>query len=283
MNAVANPLRILIVDDEQPARTRMRELLGDCRAEAPHQVVGESGNGFEALEYIAAADPDAAPTLLLADIHMPGMTGIELARHLQRLDAPPAVVFVTAHDQYAVAAFELNAVDYLLKPVRATRLVTALKKIVSGPRPAPDVFARLDSQPRRHFSIAERGRVLLVPVNDVLFIRAGQKYVALMTREREYLVEDSLASLEEEFDSFFIRIHRSTLVARRYVRGFERLAAGHADGAGEAVADVGNAVGNAVGGAAGASEGWGVLLEGWKEPLPVSRRLWAQVKALLKN
>lgn len=271
----ATPLRILIVDDEQPARARMRELLGDCRAEAPNRVVGEAGNGFEALECIAAADPEAAPTLLLADIHMPGMTGIELARHLQRLDAPPAVVFVTAHDQYAVAAFELNAVDYLLKPVRATRLVTALKKIQSAPRPAPGVFAKLDSQPRRHFSVAERGRVLLVPVNDVLFMKAGQKYVALVTREREYLVEDSLASLEEEFDSLFIRIHRSTLVSRRHVRGFERLAAGHADAADGAAEAEGAAAGNA--------EGWGVLLDGWKEALPVSRRQWAQVKALVKN
>ena len=266
------PLRILIVDDEQPARARMRELLSDCRAEVPHLVVGEAGNGFEALEFIAAADPEAAPTLLLVDIHMPGMTGIELARHLQRLDAPPAVVFVTAHDQYAVAAFELNAVDYLLKPVRATRLASALKKIQSGPRPAPGVFARLDAQPRRHFSVAERGRVLLVPVNEVLFMKAGQKYVALVTKEREYLVEDSLASLEQEFDSLFLRIHRSTLVARRHVRGFERLAAGHAEGAAEAE-----------GAAPGNAEGWGVLLEGWKDPLPVSRRQWAQVKALVKS
>ncbi len=270
------PLRILIVDDEQPARSRMRELLGDCRAEVPHLVVGEAGNGFEALEFIAGCDPDAAPTLLLADIHMPGMTGIELARHLQRLDVPPAVVFVTAHDQYAVAAFELNAVDYLLKPVRATRLATALKKIQSGPLPAPGVFAKLDAQPRRHLSVAERGRILLVPVEDVLFMKAGQKYVALVTKEREYLVEDSLASLEEEFASLFLRIHRSTLVARRYVRGFERLAAGHAEAGAEGAAD-------AEGAAAGNAEGWGVLLEGWKDPLPVSRRQWAQVKALVKS
>jgi len=273
------PLRILIVDDEHPARARMRELLGDCRAEVPHLVVGEAGNGFEALEFIARCDPDAAPTLLMADIHMPGMTGIELARHLQRLPSvsgPPAVVFVTAHDQYAVAAFELNAVDYLLKPVRATRLATALKKIQSGPQPASDVFAKLDAQPRRHLSVAERGRILLVPVEDVLFMKAGQKYVALVTKEREYLVEDSLASLEEEFASLFLRIHRSTLVARRYVRGFERLAAGHAEAGAEGVAD-------AEGAAGGNAEGWGVLLEGWKDPLPVSRRQWAQVKALVKS
>ena len=262
------PLRILIVDDEQPARVRMRELLGDCRAEVPHLVVGDAGNGFEALEFIAAADPEAAPTLLLVDIHMPGMTGIELARHLQRLESPLAVVFVTAHDQYAVAAFELNAVDYLLKPVRAARLAAALKKASTGPRPPREAFDRLDAQPRRHFSVAERGRVKLVPVNEVLFMKAGQKYVALATVAGEHLVEDSLASLEEEFASLFIRIHRSTLVARRYIRGFERMPAGNADPEAEAGAE---------------GLGWGVVLEGWKEPLPVSRRQWAQVKALVKG
>lgn len=273
------PPRILIVDDEQPARARLRELLSDCRAEVPHLVVGEAGNGFEALEFIAASDPEAAPTLLLADIHMPGMTGIELARHLQRLDVPPAVVFVTAHDQYAVAAFELNAVDYLLKPVRAARLAAALKKVATGPRPEPAVFDKLDSQPRRHFSVAERGRVRLVPVNEVLFMKAGQKYVALVTREHEYLIEDSLSSLEEEFSSLFLRIHRSTLVSRRHVRGFERMAAGHAEADGE-----GAEGGNAGGSEGGANhEGWGVRLEGWNELLPVSRRQWAQVKALIKG
>jgi two-component system response regulator AlgR len=266
----ATTLRILIVDDEQPARARMRELLSDCRGEVSHLVVGEAANGFEALEAIAGMDPDMAPTLLLVDIHMPGMTGIELARHVQRFSAPPAVVFVTAHDQYAVAAFELNAVDYLLKPVRSARLAAALKKVAAGGTPAPAVFDRLDPQPRRHFSVAERGRVLLVPVNDVLFMKADQKYVALVTKEREYLIEDSLNSLEEEFASLFIRVHRSTLVGRRWLRGVERFGADRVEKAEEGE-----------GGASG--EGWGVIVEGWKELLPVSRRQWPQVKAMLKT
>lgn len=276
MNSTA--LRILIVDDEQPARTRMRELLSDCRGEVLHLVVGEAANGFDALEVIAGMDPETAPTLLLADIHMPGMTGIELARHVQRFPVPPAVVFVTAHDQYAVAAFELNAVDYLLKPVRAARLAAALKKVAAGGNPAPAVFDRLDPQPRRHFSVAERGRVLLVPVNDVLFMKADQKYVALVTREREYLIEDSLNSLEEEFDSLFIRVHRSTLVGRRWLRGVERLGTDRADRTEKAAADRPEE-----GEGGGAGEGWGVIVEGWKELLPVSRRQWPQVKALLKT
>lgn len=269
----ATPLRILIVDDEQPARARLRELLGDCAAEVPHLIAGEAANGFEALDCMAATieaappaplsgqGPNLVPNLILADIHMPGMTGIELARHVQLLESPPAVVFITAHDQYAVAAFELNAVDYLLKPVRAARLAAALKKAAAGGRPAPEVLARLDHQPRRHFSIAERGRVKLVPVGEVLFMKAGQKYVALVTREHEHLVEDSLASLEQEFDSLFIRIHRSTLVARRSIRGFERVPAQHGDEEGE---------------------GWAVVLEGWPDKLPVSRRQWPAVRSLLK-
>ncbi len=266
--AMSGPMRILIVDDEQPARSRMRELLGDCRAEVPHIVAGESANGFEALDRIAADPPEEAPTVVLADIHMPGMTGIELARHLHRLDSPPRIIFVTAHDQYAVAAFELNAVDYLLKPVRAARLAAALKKAAAGPRPAAAVFDRLDPQPRRHFSVAERGRVLLVPVNEVLFMKADLKYVVLATREREYLIEDALTGLEKEFENAFIRIHRSTLVARRYIRGFERLPAGRGE------------PGDASDRGGEGSEGWGVILDGCKELLPVSRRQWAQVKAL---
>ena len=131
MNA-NEPLRILIVDDELPARNRMRELLEDCRGEVPNVMVGEAANGLAALDAVATEKPD----VVLVDIHMPGMSGIELAGHLQVLDSPPAVVFVTAHDQYAVDAFEVNAIDYLLKPVRAARLVVALKKsavAVAGP------------------------------------------------------------------------------------------------------------------------------------------------------
>lgn len=252
-------LRVLIVDDELPARNRMRELLEDCRGEVPNTVAGEAGNGLAALDAIATVKPD----VVLVDIHMPGMSGIELASHLQVLEHPPAVVFVTAHDQYAVDAFEVNAVDYLLKPVRAARLLVALKKIGSGGgRPAREVLAQLDNQPRRHFSVAERGRVQLVPVNDVLFLKADLKYVAVRTREREYLIEESLSRLEEEFGDVFMRIHRGCLVARRLIRGFERISSG-ADQAGE-------------------GEGWAVVLEGWPEKLAVSRRQWPLVKAMIK-
>ena len=247
-----SPFRVVIIDDEQPARDRMRELLEDCQADFPHSLAGEAANGVEGLQVVAAAQAD----VVLVDIHMPEMSGIEFARHLQVLERPPAVIFVTAHDQYAVEAFEVNALDYLTKPVRAARLLTALKKAASGSRLSRDVLESIDPAPRRHFSVAERGRVTLVPVADVIYLRAELKYVTLRTRGREYLAEESLTQIEQEFGRVFVRIHRNCLVARRWVRGFER----GAESEGEV--------------------GWSVVLEGLDERLPVSRRQWPQVKAM---
>jgi two-component system, LytTR family, response regulator AlgR len=249
-----NPLRVVIVDDELPARHRLRELLEDCREEQAHVVVGEAGNGVEGLQVVASAQAD----VVFVDIHMPEMSGIEFARHLQVLEQPPAVVFITAHDQYAVKAFEVNAVDYLTKPVRAARLLTALKKAAGGGRVARGVLESIDPGPRRHFSVAERDRVLLVPVSEVIYLRAELKYVTLRTRDREHLVEESLSQVEQEFGGTFVRIHRNCLVARRFIRGFER----SSETEGEA--------------------GWSVILEGTEERLPVSRRQWSQVKPLAK-
>jgi len=248
-----NPIRLVIIDDEQPARSRLRELLQDCRAELPHSVAGEAANGVEGLQVVAASQAD----VVLVDIHMPEMSGIEFARHLQVLDRPPAVIFVTAHDQYAIEAFEVNALDYLTKPVRAARLLNALKKATTGARLTRGVLESIDPAPRRHFSVAERGRLTLVPVAEVIYLRAELKYVTLRTREREHLVEESLTQIEQEFGSVFVRIHRNCLVARRWIRGFER----GAEIEGE--------------------EGWSVVLEGLDEKLPVSRRQWPQVKSLV--
>ena len=246
-------LKVIIVDDEQPARNRLRELLEDCRGELPHRVAGEAANGVEGLKAVTAAEAD----VVLVDIQMPEMSGIEFARHLQVLERPPAVIFVTAHDRYAVEAFEVNAVDYLTKPVRAARLLAALKKAASGARLARGVLESIDPAPRRYFSVAERGRVTLVPVSEVIYLRAELKYVTLRTREREHLVEESLQQLEREFGGVFVRIHRNCLVARRLIRGFERGA--------ETEGEI----------------GWSVILEGCEEKLPVSRRQWAQVKSLV--
>jgi two-component system, LytTR family, response regulator AlgR len=252
-------LRILIVDDEAPARARLRDLLTDLAAEIPTQVVGEAVDGVDALEQLERVDADVA----LIDIRMPRLDGIELARHLARLPAAPAVIFTTAFDQYAVKAFELAAVDYLLKPVRAGRLAEALTKAARAPVPASALRqASEDIAPggRRHLRCSERGKVLLVTVADVIYFKAELKYVTARTREREFLLEESLSQLETEFGERFLRIHRNCLVARDAVAGFER----EYDDPG------------------GDGEGhWAVLLRGIDERLPVSRRQWPQVKALL--
>lgn len=255
-----NKLRLLIVDDEVPARTRLRDLLGDIAAELPTEVVAEAGDGIAALERIETLGPGSVDVALV-DIRMPRMDGIELAQHLARLVPPPAIVFITAYDQYAVKAFELNAIDYLLKPVRAERLAAALKK--AGPASLPDAALRqLAPQGRRHLRCPERGRVLLVPVAEVLYFKAEQKYVTARTAEREYLLEESLTQLEQEFAARLVRIHRNCLVARDAVVGCAREPVGGAEGEPPELH-------------------WTLALKGVPEHLPVSRRQWAQVKALL--
>ena len=254
---MSGSLRILLVDDEAPARSRLKDLLADLAAEVPNQVVAEAADGFAALQQIEANPADVA----LVDIRMPRMDGIELARHLADLPRSPAVIFTTAYDRYAVAAFDVNAVDYLLKPVRAARLADALRKAAARPA-GGDALRRATTallpQGRRQLRSSERGKVLLVPVADVLYLRAEQKYVTARTREREYLLEESLAQLEAEFGAAFLRIHRNCLVARDAVAGFERA---HTEGE---------------------DEGRGLLLlKGRDERLPVSRRQWHQVKTAL--
>jgi two-component system response regulator AlgR len=247
-------LRLMLVDDEAPARARLRDLLGDIAAEVPSIVMAEAADGFAALERAQANELDVA----LIDIRMPGMDGVELARHLARLPTTPAVIFVTAFDQYAVQAFELAALDYLVKPVRAARLADALKKA----RRHADDAVRLEKSAltiRQHLSCLERGRILLVPVAEIFYLKAEQKYVTARTAEREYLLEESLVHLEAEFSERFLRVHRNCLVARAVVTGVER------------AADEGDAEAH-----------WQVILNGPTERLPVSRRQWPQVKALLK-
>jgi two-component system response regulator AlgR len=253
-------IRVFIADDEEPARERLRELLGDIVAEVPNVVAGEARNGIEALERL----PASGAQVLLLDIRMPGMDGLELARHLAGLEQAPAVVFVTAHDKHALEAFELNALDYLLKPVRASRLAAALKKAASAGAPRREQLARAAGGPREYLSVAERHRIVLVPVRDILFLRAEQKYVTVRTKEREHLIEESLVALEKEFcgpesTHAFVRIHRNCLVARSAIRGFERS------------------------GAADEEAHWQVVLDGLAERLPVSRRQWPAVRELIAD
>ena len=246
-------IRVFIADDEAPARERLRELLDDIAAELPTSLAGEARNGLEALERI----PQSGAQVLLLDIEMPGMGGLEVARHLALLPEAPTVVFVTAHDRHAVEAFELNALDYLLKPVRAARLAAALRKAMAGGAPGREQLSRAAGAAREYLSVAERHRILLVPVRDVLFLRAEQKYVTLRTRSEEHLIEESLVALEREFAGRFVRIHRNCLVARAAIRGFERGAGGDED------------------------PHWLVVLEGIAERLPVSRRQWPALRELM--
>jgi two-component system, LytTR family, response regulator AlgR len=249
------PLRILIVDDEAPARARVRDLLSDLAEALPNEIVAEAVDGLQALDACAEHRPD----VVLTDIRMPRMDGLELAQHLGRLAPPPSLIFVTAFDQYAVKAFELAALDYLLKPIRAVRLAAALEKARHSVLRS-DQLQILAPQGRTQLRSTERGRSLLVPVADIRFFRAEQKYVTAHTHEREYLLEESLNQLEQEFGELFVRAHRNCLVARKAIAGYER---GH---------DAGEEGG----------ESWLLLLHGMPEKIPVSRRQWPAVKALLK-
>lgn len=254
-------LRLLIVDDEAPARSRLRNLLDDIAGDLPTSVVAEAADGVDALEKIGDGGIDVA----LVDIRMPRMDGIELARHLSLRDPAPAVIFVTAYDQYAVKAFELSAVDYLLKPVKAARLADALRKVGRSSPPAGAIVAAAEAiQPggRRQLRSSERGKVLLVPVADILYFKAELKYVTARTREREFLLEESLAQLESEFATRFLRIHRNCLVARDAIAGFER---------DHEVPDEPES----------SEPRWALILRDVADRLPVSRRQWPQVKAML--
>jgi two-component system response regulator AlgR len=216
------PLSVLIVDDEAPARSRMRDLLSDCGALVPLTVTGEAANGRAALEQVSAHAVD----VVLLDVRMPEMDGIEVAQHLQRLERPPAVIFTTAYDAYAIRAFEVHAVDYLLKPIRAARLKEALLRARAAARPQADVLRDLQRGPRSFLSAQERGKIHLIPVDEVIYLKAELKYVTVRTAAREYLIEESLARLEQEYPDRLVRVHRNCLVARQAIRGFERSADG---------------------------------------------------------
>jgi len=231
---------VVIVDDEGPARLRLRDLLGECGDAMALVIAGEAAGGREAIELLSR---EAADVVLL-DIRMPEMDGIEVAQHLQRLEPAPAVVFATAYDDYAIRAFELHAVDYLLKPIRLERLKEALVRAAPA---RPETLRELATAARTHFSAQERGKIHLIPVADVVYLKAELKYVSVRTAAREYLIEESLTRLEQEFGERFIRVHRNCLVARSAVRGFER----------EEAEDEAR---------------WVVLLDGVEERIGVSRR-----------
>ena len=242
-------LRVLIVDDELLARARLATLLSQCRAPAA-EVLGQAANAAQAIEAMQRQTFDVA----LIDIHMPGADGLTLARELRALPRPPVVVFVTAHTDHAVDAFELDAVDYLTKPVRIERLQSALQKaerLLSVSR------ALEPSGPEHVIVIQERGRTERVALNEVLYFKAELKYITVRTRTRNYILEGSLNELEARYPGRFVRIHRNALIARHAVRALEK----HHD------ADEG--------------DGWAVRLMDIDEPLFVSRRQLAAVREMV--
>lgn len=239
-------LRLLLVDDEPLARSRLRTLLADCKAPAT-DVAGEAGNAAQAMEQLRRQPVDA----VLLDIHMPGADGLALAQAMRMLPQPPVVVFVTAYAEHAVSAFDLEAVDYLTKPVRLERLQVALQKAeraLQGRQAAPGASA--DDV----LVIQDRGRTERVPVSEVLYFKAELKYVTVRTSARSYILDGSLSDLEERHGGQFLRVHRNALVARRAIRALEK----HYDPE--------------------EGEGWAVRLNGIEESLAVSRRQLSAVR-----
>lgn len=210
-------MEVLIADDEPLARERLAALLAELGG---HRVVGAVGDGRSVLEACMAQPPDA----VLLDIEMPGMDGLEAARHLAAFDMPPAVIFCTAYDEHALAAFDAAAVDYLLKPVRLERLAAALQRAAerrAGRRQA-QAAPVLPGRTRTHLAARLRGSLRLVPVAEIRYLQADEKYVVVHHARGEDLVEDSLKSLEAEFAGRFLRIHRNCLVAREQFSELKR-------------------------------------------------------------
>lgn len=231
-------MKILIVDDEQLARQRLQRLIEGIDG---YSVCGEASTGRQAIEQADRLQPE----VILLDIRMPDMDGLEAARHLGGLECPPAIIFTTAFADHALSAFEMNAVGYLLKPIRKEHLEQALHQAGRMTRvQMAAVESMRGAQARKHVCVKVRGDLSLVPVAEIRFFRAEHKYVTVWTPDTEFLIEESLRSLEEEFGEQFVRVHRSVLVAADAITGLEKLPGG----------------------------GWGVRLQDVEAPLEVSRR-----------
>ncbi|KPF42788.1 LytTR family transcriptional regulator [beta proteobacterium AAP121] len=255
-------MNVLIVDDEDLARLRLRALL-QALPEFDVNVVGEAGDAAQALAQLNTYAVDA----VLLDIRMPGLTpheGLHLAARLRAMAQPPAVIFVSAHAEHALKAFELEAVDYLTKPVRSERLRNALQRVQQRLQPLSTMQAVLQDAPA--LVVSDRGRVLRLPLPEVLVLKAGQKYVTLRTPGHEYVLDESLSELEQRLAALggnHLRIHRNALVARHAIR---ELALREAAEPGEEGGD-----------------GWAVRVAPLDEWLSVSRRQLAAVRAALEG
>ncbi|TWI14432.1 LytTR family two component transcriptional regulator [Lysobacter ruishenii] len=242
------PMRVIIADDEPLARERLRGLLADM---SDIEVVAEAADGQQALHACAELNPD----LVLLDIAMPGIDGLEAARHLAAFEPRPAVVFCTAYDAHALSAFEAEAIDYLVKPVRPERLAAALQRVRTFAAGRQQSVPSGEGRRRSHLCARLRGSLRLIPIEDVRYLQAEEKYVVVHHARGEDLIEESLKSLEEEFGERFVRIHRNCLVARHEITELRRAPDGHTQ----------------------------AVLRHGRQPLEVSRRCVAQLRETLKH
>lgn len=281
MSGLERPLRVLIVDDEALARLRLKTLVSE-NLDPPAQVVGEAPSAAAALQWLAQQRAD----VLLLDIAMPGLDGMQLAQRLRHAPRPPAVIFVTAHPEHALAAFEVQAVDYLTKPVRRARLQEALQRVAQrlmrevpasgfGALGGPGGLVALGvpsaaAVPEGAIMVHDRGERLRVPLQDVLYLKAEAKYVTLRSQQRTWLLDEPLADIEARLPSSdFVRIHRNAVVALRAVRALER----HRDSLDE-VPDFESM---------GEGTGWAVHIAATDEWLAVSRRQLSTVRQALER
>ena len=261
VHAVATrALRVLVVDDEELARLRLKSLVAEC-GEPRCTVAGEAANASQALVWLTTHECD----LLLLDVQMPGRDGTQLAAELRMKTPAPAIVFVTAHAQHALKAFDLEAIDYLTKPVKRERLQMALRRVaerllVGQPVVASPPVPANEEGPV--IVVSDRGRIIRVPVGDVLYLKAELKYVTLRTVAHSYVLDESLSELEARLGERFMRVHRNALVARTAVRALERRAL--TGGAGEEC-----------------GESWAVCVAPVDEWLAVSRRQVSAVREAL--
>lgn len=251
---MTHPLKVLVVDDEELARLRLRGLVHDCPSPKA-EVVGEAANASQALVWLAAHGCD----LVLLDIHMPGLDGTQLAARVKQLPHPPAIVFVTAHAEHALQAFDLDAVDYLTKPVRRERLQAALQRVAQRIGQGQGSARAAEAGDEPVIVVSELGRKVRVPVSEVLYLKAELKYVTLRTATHTHVLDDALTDLEQRLGDRFLRIHRNALVARKALRALERRVL-PAEGEEEA------------------AEGWVVRVAPVDEWLVVSRRQVSAVK-----
>ncbi|MCW9047749.1 MAG: LytTR family DNA-binding domain-containing protein [Gammaproteobacteria bacterium] len=243
-------MNILIVDDEPLARQRLIGLVQELNG---FEACANASNGKDALRLAQELKPD----VVLLDIRMPGMDGIETAHHMNRLSKPPAIIFTTAFSEHALKAFETHAVDYLLKPIKQESLHKSLKAAARLTKPQLEQLKYLDEQPkvRTHICVKTRGTLELVPIDNIRYFLADHKYVTLRTDDHECLIEESLKSLESEFDHIFTRIHRNALVADQFMNGLEKNTEGHCV----------------------------ITIEGIEERLEISRRHLPHVRKKIKN